>query len=208
MALSYLRSKLAASPLVGGVYSTCEIPTLLAASGFIYPGLNGGDRLVAYESAVIQMQMEMEDDLSRLAEKMVPPAEVELVEGLPKRTKAIVMLTDRGSLDPKAYMPPAVWESIVRSVGQTEAGLRTRYDGVLHLVTAASGAEAYYTTANNAARRETPEEARALDSKIKEVWESVGAVTLVTNAAPTFQGKLEEALQAALRIIEGKLGRA
>jgi hypothetical protein len=40
---------------------------------------------------------------------------------------------------------------------------------VLHLVTAASGAEAFYTNANNTARRETADEARDLDSRILKV---------------------------------------
>jgi len=35
-----------------------------------------------------------------------------------------------------------------------------RYDAVLHLTTAAKGAESFYTKSNNAARRETIEEAR------------------------------------------------
>jgi hypothetical protein len=38
---------------------------------------------------------------------------------------------------------------------------------VIHLVTAAIGAEKYYTTENNAARTETKEEARALDIKVR-----------------------------------------
>jgi hypothetical protein len=33
-----------------------------------------------------------------------------------------------------------------------------RYDGVFHLVTAAIGAEKFYTLANNTARSETPEQ--------------------------------------------------
>ena len=56
-----------------------------------------------------------------------------------------------------------------------------RYDLVLHLVTAASGAEAFYTNANNTARRETADEARGLDSRILKVigkaWER-GSVNL------------------------------
>ena len=44
------------------------------------------------------------------------------------------------------------------------------YDMVLHLVSAADGAEKFYTTENNAARIETPEEARALDKKMLGCW--------------------------------------
>ena len=48
--------------------------------------------------------------------------------------------------------------------------LLARYDMVLHLVTAADGAEKHYTTANNTARRETAAEAVALDRKIAKNW--------------------------------------
>jgi len=53
-----------------------------------------------------------------------------------------------------------------------------RYDLVLHLVTAANGAEAFYTNANNTARRETAEEARDLDSRILKVFMNI--VTCLT----------------------------
>jgi len=41
-----------------------------------------------------------------------------------------------------------------------------RYDAVIHLVTAAIGAEQFYTTENNAARTEGVELARKIDGKI------------------------------------------
>eukprot|EP00662_Eupelagonemidae_sp_cell21_P057371 gene57371-biopygen46970 len=50
-------------------------------------------------------------------------------------------------------------------------GLRDkRYDLILHLVTAADGAEEFYSLDNNEARRETPEEARSQDRRLREVW--------------------------------------
>lgn len=45
-----------------------------------------------------------------------------------------------------------------------------RYDAVIHLVSAAIGAEKYYTTENNAARTETIEEAQALDFRVLNAW--------------------------------------
>ena len=48
--------------------------------------------------------------------------------------------------------------------------LRDQYDAVFHLVTAAKGAEKYYTTANNQARTESVEEAAALDDKLISAW--------------------------------------
>lgn len=48
-----------------------------------------------------------------------------------------------------------------------------RYDAVIHMVTAAIGAERFYTTENNSVRTETPEQARELDIKVLNAWVSI-----------------------------------
>lgn len=48
--------------------------------------------------------------------------------------------------------------------------LTPEVDFVVHLVTAADGAEQHYTTVNNSIRTETPEEARILDKKTLDAW--------------------------------------
>merc|ERR1712010_153949 len=62
---------------------------------------------------------------------------------------------DRGINDIAAYMPADLWKELLESESLTEDYIDSRYDLVLHLVTAADGAEKFYTTANNAARTET-----------------------------------------------------
>jgi hypothetical protein len=55
-------------------------------------------------------------------------------------------------MDISAYMSPDMWDQILAAVGTSSNELRQRYDAVLHLVSAADGAEQFYTTANNAQR--------------------------------------------------------
>ena len=75
-----------------------------------------------------------------------------------------VILHDRGTIDSKAYTDIDTWNKILKDNGWTEKSLGAdRYDCVIHLVTAAIGAEQYYTTENNSARRESLEEAKLLD---------------------------------------------
>ena len=45
-----------------------------------------------------------------------------------------------------------------------------RYDAVFHLVTAAQGAERFYTLDNNQARSESPQEARDVDERLVASW--------------------------------------
>ena len=52
----------------------------------------------------------------------------------------------------------------------SEIELRDNYDAVFHLVTAAKGAEKFYTLENNKARSERIEEAAIVDDKIISAW--------------------------------------
>lgn len=82
----------------------------------------------------------------------------------------ILIVCDRGALDNKAYMTEADFAAALSYIGANEVELRDGYDAVFHLVSAAKGAEEFYTTANNTARTETAEEARTLDDKLISAW--------------------------------------
>jgi hypothetical protein len=85
--------------------------------------------------------------------------------------------------------------------GWTEAILRDqRYEAVLHLVTAAVGAEAFYITANNAARTETPAEARDLDARLVEAWVGHPHLTVVDNST-RFADKVRRVVEAACAVL-------
>ena len=83
--------------------------------------------------------------------------------------KALIVC-DRGMLDNKSYMTNSCFQSALSELNLNETELRDNYDAVFHLVTAANGAEEFYTTANNTARTETPEEARLIDDKLISAW--------------------------------------
>lgn len=82
----------------------------------------------------------------------------------------IVILHDRGIIDNKTYMTPNEFKTLLSQFGMNEVSARDRYDAVFHLVTAANGAEEFYTLDNNPARTETPEQARELDRKGIANW--------------------------------------
>ena len=53
-------------------------------------------------------------------------------------------------------------QRLLEEYGLTKSKIMDRYDAVFHLVTAAKGAEEFYTLSNNQARTETIEQARIL----------------------------------------------
>ena len=86
------------------------------------------------------------------------------------KNQNILIVCDRGALDNRAYMTAADFRYVLRRMDTNEVALRDQYDAVFHLVTAAKGAEKFYTLDNNTARTETPEQAAALDDKLIAAW--------------------------------------
>jgi hypothetical protein len=67
-------------------------------------------------------------------------------------------------------------------------------DAVIKLTTAAKGAEAFYTTANNNARRETLEEARRMDDLLEGAYNGHNHLRVIDNSTD-FEGKMNRVLR-------------
>ncbi len=105
----------------------------------------------------------------------------------------VLIVCDRGALDNKAYMTEVEFAQVLTQLGCNEVELRDNYDAVFHLVTAAKGAEEFYTTANNSARTETVEEAAALDDKLIAAWTGHPHLRIIDNATD-FDNKMKRLL--------------
>ena len=112
-------------------------------------------------------------------------AKEKVFEEAAKTMKAskVLIVCDRGAPDNKAYMTKLDFARVLAALGESEVGLRDGYDAVFHLVTAAKGAEGFYTTANNSARTETLEEARALDDRLISAWTGHPHLRVIDNSA-------------------------
>ncbi len=120
----------------------------------------------------------------------------QLIEEAAKTMKndKVLIVCDRGALDNKAYMTNAEFKRLLKELGTNETKERDSYDAVFHLVTAAKGKEEVYTLANNVARTETPEQARALDDKVIAAWTGHPHFRVVDNSTE-FEEKLERLLK-------------
>jgi CYTH domain-containing protein/thymidylate kinase len=152
------------------VFTIPEVPTLYSQGGWNYLTPN---RKLYYEGerAILNTQLALEDSFMRLAEVC---------------TKPTVIVCDRGTMDISAYMSPDMWEDITSQAGTDSSALRNRYDAVLHLVSAADGAEQYYTTATNSTRYEQMNEeglkiARELDKKVIKAWSAHPHLRVINN---------------------------
>jgi len=137
------------------VFLVPEVATILLTGGVSLAGIDPAG-LLRFEGHLLKLQLDLEDRFLALAREVDAPA---------------VVISDRGAMDVAAYLDGASWQALLDEHGWSEVALRERrYDAVIHLVTAAHGAEAHYTTANNPARSESLEEARALDERLQAAW--------------------------------------
>lgn len=164
------------------VYTAAEVPTILISGGAAYPGLDNSERLMAFEKNLMALQFQIEESFVGIANST---------------GRASVVVMDRGVMDIAAYLPRDKWLEILAAQGLTEEDLLQRYDLVLHLVTAADGAEKFYTTGNNDARTETPAQARDLDKKVFEAYKAHPRQCRIDNAG-AFQDKLQRATNSVL----------
>lgn len=167
------------------VHRVPEAATLLFNAG---PAREAGRRdRHAFQSALLALQLQMEDSITRIAQA--------------HRGRRAIILCDRGSMDGAAYTSPEEWQAILDDAGHSLVSLRdARYDGVIHLRTAAHGAEAAYNTANNLVRTESPEQARAADDRVLAAWTGTPKLKVIDNATG-FEGKLARVQEAMQNII-------
>ena len=65
-----------------------------------------------------------------------------------------LVICDRGTMDASAFVTRKEWEELMHKNQLDEVDIRdNRYHQVIHLVTAAKGAEEHYTRSNNNARQ-------------------------------------------------------
>lgn len=152
------------------VFTIPEIPTIFSQAGMNYLTDNKG-LFYEGEKATLELQLGFEDRFMRMAAECHEPT---------------IVVCDRGAMDISAYMQPEMWEEITAAVGTNTQELRQRYDAVLHLVSAADGAEQFYTTATNSVRYEQMNEeglrmARELDKKVIKAWTGHPHLRVINN---------------------------
>lgn len=117
------------------------------------------------------------------------------------KAEKVLIVCDRGLLDNKSYMKKEEFLQLLSLLGKNEVEMRDGYDAVFHLVTAAKGAEEFYTLANNGARTESAEEAAAIDNKLISAWTGHPHLRIIDNSCD-FETKMHRLISE----ISGFLG--
>lgn len=181
-ALSVVREKLA--KLGYGVVFVSETATELIISGISPAILN---KNIDFQQTLISIQQAKEKYYEEACQK---------IKGYDK----VILIFDRTMLDNKAYLSECEFQMLLNKNNLNEIEVRDSYDAVFQLVTAANGAENYYTLANNSARTESIEEARALDKKITQAWAGHPHFRIIDNSTG-FDDKIKRLMKEMLSFL-------
>ena len=167
------------------VLTVPEAATLFSQSGVDFLTSNKA-LFIESERQLMEFQLEVEDRLERIAEHS---------------GRKSLIVCDRGTMDLRAYMTREMWADLLETLGQTVVELRdVRYAAVIHMATAAKGAEKFYTLGNNAARSETPEQACAIDDRLMMAWTGHPHLRVVGNDCG-FEEKVNRVLKEISHVL-------
>lgn len=130
---------------------------------------------INFQTTLMSLQREKEKIYYELAKKL---------------DNKVLIVCDRGMLDSKAYVSSLEFQCLLNTLEANEIELRDNYDAIFHLVTAAKGAEEFYTLENNAARKESVKEAALIDDKIISAWTGHPHLRVIDNST-NFEGKIQ-----------------
>ena len=167
-----------------------EVAATTVMSGVvIIPSEFTPDTHTVFTQGIMEMQMNLEDYFYKIATI---------------QKKDVIIISDRGVIDNLAYCTPEVKDRIFKQWNWNIETIRdNRYDAVIHLVTAADGAEKFYTLENNQARSETPEAAKWVDKRTQEVWNGHPNFRIISNTGVTsFQHKITEVYKFICKVLE------
>ena len=156
-------------------------------NGGIRPFGDGAVDMYEFQRCVIDTMLSKEKIFERIANGM---------------NQDTIILCDRGIFDNKAYVSDEEFKRLLKERNLNEMEVSDSYDMVIHLVTAANGAVEHYTTENNSARTETPEEAIEKDKKTLEAWTGHKRIEIVGN-----EGSFDDKLHNVIRTIYEFLGK-
>lgn len=112
-----------------------------------------------------------------------------------------LVICDRGLMDASAYIDEPKWIELLTKLSlKEEAMCEDRYHHIVHMVSAANGAEDFYSVEDHSARFEGLELARERDRRAIEAWHEHPYVDVVDNRAD-FEGKLKHLIDVVVKRI-------
>ncbi|KAL7294000.1 hypothetical protein TKK_0012573 [Trichogramma kaykai] len=137
------------------VFRVPETATVLLSGGIKFSDLNA-EQAFKFQESLLKTMLQIENTFFELGTSM---------------NRNCLIICDRGAMDASAFISKEKWELMMASNGWNSVELRdTRYNHIIHMVSAANGAEQFYSTEDHACRTEGLGLARELDYKAASAW--------------------------------------
>ena len=173
-----------------------EAATIMMKSNCIIDHRLGGmsdDFNVDFSTNLMNTQIALEDIIMDVAR-----AEQE------ETGKPTIVICDRGIFDGKAYNKEEVWDRVLAKQGwnrkSAQKAMDERYDAILHIVTAADGAEEFYGYSNEA-RYESIEDAVARDKGLRKAYMRHHSYYMIDNQGIGFEEKINQAMNRVQSLV-------
>ncbi|ODM98867.1 hypothetical protein Ocin01_07814 [Orchesella cincta] len=164
------------------VFRVPEAATVLLGGGIKFSELSE-DEAFRFQEELLRTMMQIESVFFRMAEAI---------------DKDVLIICDRGTMDASAFIKRSYWEDILARNNLNEVDIRdTRYNQIIHMVSAANGAEPFYTTEDHICRTEGIALARELDKKAAQAWVGHPYFDVVDNSSD-FESKVCRMIQVII----------
>ncbi|CAL1545530.1 unnamed protein product, partial [Lymnaea stagnalis] len=162
------------------VYRAPESALAYLSGGVQFHELNQ-KQAFKFQENIIRTMMVIEETFHHLAEA---------------RHRDVLLICDRGVMDGSAYLPVQDWITMKQQNNWNDVDLRdNRYDQIIHMVSAAKGAEDFYTIIGHKTRSEGIEGARKLDSITANAWVGHPYYDVIDNSTD-FETKISRMIAA------------
>merc|ERR1712066_1053169 len=163
----------------------------MGMSGGISFGELNEEQILDFQEHLVSTMMALEDTYFSMAEKC---------------TQNVLIIADRGVMDASAFISKEAWDKILGKLGLEEIEISdNRYNHVVHLQSAANGAEKFYTTEDHSARFEGIELARDRDRKAMDAWRDHPYVDIIDNRSD-FDSKINRLIDLVVKRIGINVG--
>jgi len=162
------------------VFRVPETASILLSGGVKFTDLTP-EAAIQFQEDLLKTMMQIENTYFALAESF---------------SRDCIVICDRGTMDPSAFVSKEVWDQLCKSNGWNPVEMRdTRYNQIIHMVSAAKGAEDFYTVQGHSCRNENLDLAQTLDDRAAEAWVGHPYFDVIDNSTE-FDTKLRRMLNA------------
>lgn len=167
------------------VFRVPETATVLMSGGIAFGELND-EQVFDFQENLIKTMIALEDTYFTMAAKS---------------NQNCLIICDRGLMDASAFIEYSQWLELLEKLNlKEELMCEDRYHHVVHMVSAANGAEDFYSVEDHNARFEGLELARERDHRAMEAWREHPYVDVVDNRAD-FETKLKHLIDVVIKRI-------